>query len=361
MAHTGFDQTVREFGRIDTNVRKSLVDEVLPEHFREDYPKLITFLDGYFEHLDSADNFGGIIQELQTVRDIEDTKLEYLDNLFGELALGVSQGQFTVPREAIRNFGNFFRVKGTQYSVHGFFRAFFNEEIELIFPKDRLFIVGESTIGQEQAKRLQDGALNQFLSILIRSSIPLVQWEELYRNFVHPSGMFLGAEVVIEGLPQVEVNTAESVFDKNANTKLIFSTDSFRMEAQGEAVGMLFGFSEYAPLYDGLDSDASNLEAKAYAQLGYLTNGYVVGDSQTFALRDRYSLYRNLNDYDSAAAVGTGAASLTITTLMKYYDNLYEWAGFYQSFDDFADSSNASAIRFSATFDDFSQAVYFRK
>jgi len=363
MAHTGFDQTAREFGRIDTNVRKSLVDEVLPEHFREDYPKLITFLDGYFEHLDSADNFGGIIQELQTIRDIEDTKLEYLDNLFGELALGVSQGQFTVPREAIRNFGNFFRVKGTQYSVHGFFRAFFNEEIELIFPKDRLFIVGESTIGQEQAKRLQDGALNQFLSILIRSSIPLIQWEELYRNFVHPSGMFLGAEVVIEGLPQVEIATAESVFDKNANTRLIFSTDSFHMEAQGEAVGMLFGFSEYAPSYDGRDSDAPNLNALQYYLHGYVDSnaGVYAGDSLTYALRDRYSLYRNLNDYDSAAAAGTGTASLTITTLMKYYDTLYEWAGFYQSFDDFADSSNASAIRFSATFDDFSQAVYFRK
>lgn len=360
MAHTGFDQTVREFGRIDTNVRKSLVDEVLPEHFRNEYPKLITFLDAYYEHLDSADNFGGIVQELQTIRDIEDTKLEYLNNLFAELALGISQSQFTVPREAIRNFGNFFRVKGTQYSVHGFFRAFFNEEIELIHPRDNLFIVGESTIGQEEAKRLQDGALNQFLSVLIRSAIPLVQWEELYRNFVHPSGFFLGAEVVIEGLPQVEITTAESVFDKNANNKLLFSTDSFGVEAQGEAVGMLFGFTEYSPSFDGLDSDAPNLDALQYALPDYYAAGYA-GDSLTYALRDRYSLYRNLNDYDSANAAGTGTASLTITTLMKYYDTLYEWAGFYQSFDDFADSSNASAIRFSATFDDFSQAVYFRK
>ena len=360
MAHTGFDQTVREFGRIDTNVRKSLVDEVLPEHFREDYPKLITFLDGYYEHLDSADNFGGIIQELQTIRDIEDTKLEYLDNLFGELALGVSQGQFKVPREAIRNFGNFFRVKGTQYSAHGFFRGFFDETVEIIHPRDRLFIVGESKIGQEEAKRLQDGALNQFLSILIRSAIPLVQWEELYRNFVHPAGFFLGAEVVIEGLPQVEITTDSSLVDNLANTKLIFSTDSFGMAAQGEAVGMLTGFSEYSPNFDGLDSDAPNLNALQYVASGYYAPNYA-GDSLTYALRDRYSLYRNLNDYDSAAAAGTGTASLTITTLMKYYDTLYEWAGFYQSFDDFADSSNASAIRFSATFDDFSQAVYFRK
>lgn len=350
MAHTGFEQTLREFGRINTNVRKSLVDEVLPEHFREDYPNLITFLDAYYEHLDSADNFGGIIHELTTIRDIEDTKLEYLDYMFDEIAMGVSQSTFTFPREAIRNFGNFFRVKGSQYSVHGFFRAFFNEDIELIYPKDRLMIVGQSTIGQEDAYRLQDGRLNQIFSVLIRSPIPLLDWEELYRTFVHPSGFYLGADVVIEGLPQVEITTAESVFDKNANTKLIFETASFNVDAQGEAVGMLSGFSEYAPLYDGLDSDASNLNARSYASLGYYTNGYV-GDSQTYALRDRYSLYRNLNDYDT----------LTITTVSKYYSETYEWAGFYQSFDDYADSANASALRFSSSLDDFSAAVYFRK
>jgi len=339
MAHSGFDQTLREFGRIDVNVRKSLVDEVLPEHFREDYPNLITFLDAYYEHLDSADNFGGIIEELQTIRDIEDTKLEYLDYMFDEIALGVSQSTFTFPREAIRNFGNFFRVKGSQYSVHGFFRAFFNEEIELIYPKDRLFIVSSSTIGQEDAYKLQDGKLYQIFSVLIRSPIPLVDWQDLYRAFVHPSGFYLGADVVIEGLPQLNITTAESVFDKNANNKNLFSNAAFSMTAQGEAVGMITGFSAYrAAGYDGRDSDASILEA-------------IGSDSTTYALRDRYSLYRNLNDFQN----------LTITTLKKYYDENYEWAGFYQSFDDYADSANASAIRFSSTFDDYSAAVYFRK
>jgi len=353
MAHTGFDQTLREFGRINTNVRKSLVDEVLPEHFREDYPNLITFLDAYYNHLDSADNFGGIIQELQTIRDIEDTKLEYLDFMFDEIALGVSQSTFTFPREAIRNFGNFFRVKGSEYSVNGFFRAFFNEDIEIIYPKDRLFYVGKTTIGQEEAARLQDGALNQIFSVLLRTPIPLLEWEELYRTFVHPAGFFLGADVVIEGLPQVDITTADAIFDKNANNKLLFSTASFDVTAQGEAVGMLFGFTEYAPSYDGRDSDAPNLNALQYYLHGYVDSnaGIYVGDTLTYALRDRYSLYRNLNDFQN----------LTIDTLIKYYDPVYEWAGFYQSFDDFADSANASAIRFSSTLDDYSAAVYFRK
>ena len=169
MKYTGFAQTLRHFDRHDVNVRKSLVDEVLPEHFRSDYPMLITFLDAYYEFLDSADNFGGIIEELQTIRDIEDTKLSYLDLLFDEIGLGISNGQFTTPREVIRNFGNFFRVKGSEYSIHGFFRAFFNETVEIFHPKESLFVVGESTVGTEDAKRIQDGRLYQVFSTLIKA------------------------------------------------------------------------------------------------------------------------------------------------------------------------------------------------
>jgi hypothetical protein len=355
MSHTGFDQTLRELGRIGTNVRKSLVDEVLPEHFRIDYPNLVTFLEAYYEHLDSADNFGGIIQELQTVRDIEDTKLEYLDLMFDEVALGVSQATFTFPREAIRNFGNFFRVKGSEYSVEGFFRAFFQENIEIIHPKDRLLRVGVGTIGDEDRFRIQDGALYQIFSTLIRSPIPLSDWETLYRNFVHPSGFYLGAEVVIEGTPQVTIGTAQSIVDLRANVTSIFQTASAAFEAQGEVVGAVDGAPlSLAPLYDGLDSDQLNPDALLYMQNGYVQVGYAsLNGAQnlvTHRMRDRYSLYRNINDYQG----------LSIADVEKYYSSLYEWAGFYKSWDDAADSANASAIRFSATLDDFSAAHYVR-
>lgn len=351
MSHTGFGQSIRDFDRLGTNVRKSLVSEVLPEHFREDYPKLTTFLDAYYEHLDSADGFGGIIQELQTIRDFEDNQLEYLDLMFDEIALGVSQASFTKPREAIRNFGNFFRVKGSEYSVTGFFRAFFQEEVEIIYPKKQLFIVGESTIGQEEAFKIQDGNLWQVFSVLIKSPIPLNDWEALYRNFVHPSGFYLGAAVVLEGLPKVEIGTAQSIVDLRANITNVYSIATPEFAAQGEVVGALSTPELYAPYYDGLDSDQLNRNATLYMNHGYVQVGYVFGDSAEYKLRDRYSVYRNINDY-------TG---LTITDVEKYYSSIYEWAGFYQSFDDYADSANASAIRFSSTLDDYSATVYFRK
>ena len=125
-------ETQKDFLRFDPNFRKSLVQEVLPEYFQTSYPNLIQFLEGYYEFLDADTNFGGAISELKTVRDLQDSTLARLDFAFDELALGISQSQFTFPREALRNFGNFFRVKGSLYSADGFFRAFFNENIEVM-------------------------------------------------------------------------------------------------------------------------------------------------------------------------------------------------------------------------------------
>lgn len=366
-----FAQTLRDFGRHATNLNKTLVDEILPEHYRDDYPNLITFLDAYYEFLDSAENFGGIIEELQTIRDIEDTKLKYLDLLFDELGLGISEGTFITPREVIRNFGNFFRVKGSEYSVHGFFRAFFNEEIEITYPKERLFIVGKSRVGTEDAKVIQDGRLFQVFSTLIRGPIPLVQWEQLYRNFVHPSGFYLGAYVVLESEPQVPITTGISIPYINPNIN-VFSSAALTYAAEGEAIGALGHFrplpepgiaktiSGYRVAYyglDGQDSDQINNEALLYVNRDYVEESYA-GELERFYLRDRYNLYRNFDTF----------GSMTIFELEEYYSSMYELSGFWVSFDDKIDATGASsnnvpnsAVKFSSTNDTFDARVWYRK
>mgnify|MGYP001470893140 FL=1 len=367
-----FAQTLRDFGRHATNLNKTLVDEILPEHFRQDYPNLITFLDAYYEHLDSADNFGGVIEELQTLRDIEDAKLEYLDLLFDEIGLGISQGQFVTPREVIRNFGNFFRVKGSEYSIHGFFRAFFNEEIEIFHPKDSLFIVGQSRVGTEDAKKIQDGRLFQVFSTLIKGPIPLVIWEALYRKYVHPSGFYLGANVVLEAEPRVPITTVASIPFINPNIN-VFGSAALVYDPEGEVVGALRGFritpdagiaktiSGYRAAFDGLDgqdSDQINNEAMLYMNRGFVVDGYVGGDRERFYLRDRYNLSRTIKKFQN----------MTIAELEGYYSSMYEMGGYWVSFDDKTDSAGTtsnnvplSSVKFSSTNDTFDARSYFRQ
>lgn len=190
-------KTLKDLDRLPISMKRSLVKEVLPEYFVTEYPTLITFLDAYYDNLDSDTNFGDLINDLQTIRDIEDNTLKQLDLIFKEVGLGISQNQFTTPREVIRDFADFFRVKGTKFSAERFFRTFFREDIELVYPKENLFIVGESEIGLDGLDVLQDGALHQVLSVLVKAPISIATWERLYRKFVHPAGFYLGAEVLI--------------------------------------------------------------------------------------------------------------------------------------------------------------------
>lgn len=196
--------------RIDHIIKSSLVKEVLPEYFASSYPNLIAFIETYYDYMDSDGQFNDVIKDLYDIRDIGTTKLSYIDNMFEEFALGMGQEFFNEPREVLRNFAKFFRVKGSLYSAKGFFRSFYNDTTsEIIYPKKDLFMVGDSAseIGPHSTKVIQDGGVYQVLSVLIRSKTSLGEYEDFYRKFVHPAGFHLAAEM--------EINTDNSVTIKS--------------------------------------------------------------------------------------------------------------------------------------------------
>ena len=186
-----------DYNRSNLNLRSYSIKEVLPQYYASAYPNLITFLEGYYDYMDS-DGTIDALQDLYTLYDLEATDLDYIENIFATIADGANSTYFSEPREVLRNFANFYRVKGTKYSAEGFFRAFFGLDVEIEYPKNNIFIVSESQIGTESLRFIQNGALYQIFSVLIKSSIPLNTWKELYKKFVHPAGFFLGGEVVLE-------------------------------------------------------------------------------------------------------------------------------------------------------------------
>ena len=202
-----------EGDRYNISLIKAKVREVLPQYFTTDYPNLITFLESYYEYVDS-DETVSVLSDLFGLRDVERATLTQLDQIFEEIASGASRDYFTDSREVLRNFAKFYRVKGTRYSAEGFFRAFYNEDVEIQFPKNNIFIVGDSKIGAESLKFLTDGALYQIFSVLLKSAIPISTWQALYKRFVHPAGFYLGGEVIIEGtgftIPSAPIVIADS-------------------------------------------------------------------------------------------------------------------------------------------------------
>jgi hypothetical protein len=215
------DKTLQDNNRTELNLQRSEIQKVLPEFYSEDYPQLITLFEKYYDWLNDSDNPGGQIKNLYLSRDATQVPERLLPFLEDELLLGQAYfGGFINKREAIKRSNLLYRSKGTKYSIEQFFRAFYGIDPQVVYPKENIFKVGPqidyelantnsagqqikeeaSKIGPESRKFITDDKLYQVLSILIRAEISITEWLDVYKLFVHPAGVYLGAEIVIEAI-----------------------------------------------------------------------------------------------------------------------------------------------------------------
>ena len=196
------DYTLRDnFRRDYTFTDNHQVEQVLPDYFKTEYPKLLKLLQYYNQFEDSDQSPGRLIHDVFLSRDISSTDLTLLSFIEDELLLGQSYFEgFTNKRAAAKYSNTLYRSKGTLYSIQQFFRAFFGITPEVRYTKEDRFLVGvdDSRIGPESQKFLTDDKLYQVYAILIKAGIPVEQWREAYKLFVHPAGMYFGGEVLIE-------------------------------------------------------------------------------------------------------------------------------------------------------------------
>ncbi|RAH15797.1 MAG: hypothetical protein CMB20_001310 [Methanobacteriota archaeon] len=178
------------------------VRESLPEFYTSEFPTLVTFLEKYYDFLDSADGthaFGDDARQFFATKDIREMPSDLLNNLVSELAGGLNTGEnFTDTRYALTRLAELARTKGSRFSLEEFFRLFFQQRAEVEYGKESIFKVGDSAsqIGVESIKFIQNNALFQTFGLLIKTGLSVDTWSELYKKFVHPSGFFFSGQVV---------------------------------------------------------------------------------------------------------------------------------------------------------------------
>ena len=205
-----------------------VVDQVLPDYFKADYPKLIKLLEAYNQFEDSDQSPARLVHDIITARDITANDLSLLSFIEDELLLGQSYFEgFTNKRAAAKFSNNLYRSKGTLYSIQQFFRTFFGVTPDVRYTKEDRFMVGEddSRIGFDSQKFLTDDKLYQVFAILIKADIPVERWREAYKLFVHPAGMYFGGQVLLEAtgsfnfgiMPDFEVVNVDPVVQGEAS------------------------------------------------------------------------------------------------------------------------------------------------
>ena len=200
MSSQTVDRTLIDIGRREPNIREYVIEDALSQHIVESYPKFVSFLQAYFDFEETKESPSHLIQELFYTRDVTQTDLELLSYIEDELLLGQAYFEgFTDKRAAAKYSSTLYKSKGTKYSIQQFFRTFFNVDPDVVYTKRQIFNVGESIIGAESQRYLTDDKLYQQYALLIKTELSVAQWRKPYKLFVHPAGMYLGAEVQLVG------------------------------------------------------------------------------------------------------------------------------------------------------------------
>lgn len=200
--------------RLNTRFHASEVTQLLPEIMVEMYPKLVAFLEAYYEYSGEGNpgSFEHQIKTLFDIRDITSTTLEALDLILSEVGNGLQTTSFAQnPQLMVKLISDFYRAKGSQISAEQFFKSFFAEDIEISYPKKDIFILNESKIGPAGLKVITDGRKYQVFSVLIKTGLSFSDYETLYRKFVHPAGFYLAAEVVTQSEASLQLGVGESI------------------------------------------------------------------------------------------------------------------------------------------------------
>lgn len=215
-------KTLSDLNRLNVDLKESQVDTIVPEHFKEQYPKLVEFLKAYYEYIDGEDGIAHDLKNIFTARDPESTSEEFLSLLFQEKSPSFGVSKFPSPRFALKQLPSLYKIKGTNVSIDSYFRYFFQQDVEKILPRNDMFIVGQSRIGAESLKFIQDSYFYQIFSILIKSSIPATEWFDYYKTYLHPAGYAIFTETAFEpvvnmfGRPLTEIITDSDIAASSA-------------------------------------------------------------------------------------------------------------------------------------------------
>ena len=105
---------------------------------RESSETLIELLSDYYNYLNQQDQTSDIFNRIVSEQDIDETSLSYLDRLQNEIAKTVPDSKRMDKVSLYKRIVKYYSIRGSEESVLVFFRIFFDELVEVTYPKDFL-------------------------------------------------------------------------------------------------------------------------------------------------------------------------------------------------------------------------------
>ena len=122
---------------------KDLVDRQLPQFVRTDHATFVTFIEKYYEWMEQNGYTYEAVANLLKYHDVDYAIDSFLKFIQYEFLHHVPDELETDKRKFLKHVREFYRAKGTDPSFRTWFRAMFNEEIQIYYPGNDLVKVSD--------------------------------------------------------------------------------------------------------------------------------------------------------------------------------------------------------------------------
>lgn len=124
-----------------------LIDRV-PEFAQELYPRFVQFLRDYLEFLESDNNFLQIVNDWNHNLEPSNEVEPYIDQLLADLGFEFKQALPVRKSLLLHLLREFYLSRGSESSYKFLFRALFNEDVSIRYPRDELLIPSAAQYGE---------------------------------------------------------------------------------------------------------------------------------------------------------------------------------------------------------------------
>ena len=189
-----------------------LVNRQVPEFIRDEYPLFITFLEAYYEFLETKqgtklNDLTQRAKDLRYISDVDESIVDFENNFFNTYATLLPKDVQVDKAFLIKNVLPLYLAKGNEKSFKLLFRMLFNDEVDIILPKNAVLRVSDGKWTVDNILKVEDN---------IRT-VSIANGTQTY---------FRTAQEVGQGDVDVYVNGVLKTFG-NTNDYLLFKDDRY--------------------------------------------------------------------------------------------------------------------------------------
>jgi hypothetical protein len=306
---------------------------LFPSYVRENSEaKIIELIRHYYEYLNSKDNPSYELENLIRNHDIDEMSDKYLTAIQLQIAKSVPNSVSLDKRRLFKIISQYYKTRGSEESIHIFFRIFFNEFVTIFYPSSELFRTSDNQAESSTRYRLQDGYRWQKYSYEIKTLNSPLQWKDSFLKFVHPAGLQLLIAVIIVSFSENNWEGPLSEFIHNPGE---LNPDEYWNNIKTEAI-----LGKHSPkwqpnTYDEIDylfkviiESANSYRTHTYSIPGvsedqlYAALLSILFDLRLFAYGSTLSFrseYQSWQKYSDTLKVSDGYSNLTIDSANAEY------------------------------------------